>query len=334
MNQGSAATDELIHGFERGERRALARLLSLVENERPAGLLAMSALYRRTGRAQVIGVTGPPGAGKSTLTNALIRAWRAKGKTVGVLAVDPSSALTGGATLGDRIRMLENYADNGVYIRSMATRGQLGGLSTAVGASVHLLDAFGLDVVCIETVGVGQDEVDIAEVADTVLLLQVPGLGDSIQTIKAGILEIADILVVNKAESPGASDVVRDLRNMLRLGEHRAWIPPIVETVAVDGIGIERLLEQIARHHAHLETSGEGLERRRNRLRAEVARLARRHLASCVQVALAEPASGDVIAALGTREIDPLNASLEIAASAARVMIRTHQLPTNTPATS
>lgn len=318
MTASAAGVDELVDRFLRGERRALARLLSLVENERPAGFRAISALYPRTGRAEVIGVTGPPGAGKSTLTNALIRAWRGQGRSVGVLAVDPSSALTGGATLGDRIRMLENYADDSVYIRSMATRGQMGGLSIAVGGSIHLLDAFGFDVICIETVGVGQDEVDVAEVADTVLLLQVPGLGDSIQTIKAGILEIADILVVNKAEAPGAAEVVRDLRNMLRLGEERAWVPPIVETVAIEGKGVDRLVEQIARHRHHLRASGQGDARRARRVRAEVARLARRRIAAQIDSLLASEETGPLLNALGRREIDPHTAAIEIAARAAR----------------
>jgi LAO/AO transport system kinase len=325
VTTGSIQVDELVQQFERGERRALARLLSFVENERPAGLRAMSALYRRTGTAEVIGVTGPPGAGKSTLTNALIRAWRNQGRSVGVLAVDPSSALTGGATLGDRIRMLENYQDEGVYIRSLATRGQMGGLSTAVSASIHLLDAFGFDVVCVETVGVGQDEVDIADVADTVLLLQVPGLGDSIQTIKAGILEIADVLVVNKSDSPGASEVVRDLRNMLRLGEHRAWIPPIVETAAVEGKGIDRLIVQIGRHREHLNSSGEGEEREARRLRAEVAQLARRHLASHIDAALKLPEVASTMSALERRDADPMSAATDVARQAARMLLDAHQ---------
>ncbi|RIK39206.1 MAG: methylmalonyl Co-A mutase-associated GTPase MeaB [Chloroflexi bacterium] len=317
MNDRSTVLQQLIEQFERGERRALARLLSLVENEHPVGLSAMAALYRRTGHAEVVGVTGPPGAGKSTLTNALIRAWRTRGRSVGVLAVDPSSSLTGGATLGDRIRMLENWADDRVYIRSMATRGQMGGLSTAVGASIHLLDAFGFDTVCVETVGVGQDEVDIAEVADTVLLLQVPGLGDSIQTIKAGILEIADILVVNKADAAGAAEVVRDLRNMLRLGEQRAWVPPIVETVATEFTGIDNLVSQIERHQAFLSASGEGAARLARRLRAEVARLARRQLTAHIDAVIASNAVDETLIQLETREIDPLSAARIVARIAA-----------------
>jgi LAO/AO transport system kinase len=304
---------DLLTRFRAGERRALARLLTLVENQRPAGLEGMAQLYRETGRAQIIGITGPPGAGKSTLTNALIRAYRGQERRVGVLAVDPSSALTGGATLGDRIRMLENYDDEGVYIRSLATRGQLGGLSMAVGAATHILDAYGFDIILIETVGVGQGEVDIAEASDTVLLLQVPGLGDSIQTIKAGILEIADILVVNKSDAPGAGELVRDLRNMLRLGDHGPWPTPIVETAAVQNVGIEALTNQIERHRAYLAESGEGRRRRARRLRAEVVRLARHQLDLRLDTALAATDFADTLDALERRERDPLHVALELA---------------------
>ena len=214
--------------------------------------------------------------------------------------------------------MLENYADDGVYIRSMATRGQMGGLSIAVGASIHLLDAFGFDVICVETVGVGQDEVDMAEVADTVLLLQVPGLGDSIQTIKAGILEIADILVVNKSESPGAAEVVRDLRNMLRLGGHGGWIPPIVETVALAGKGIDQLLMQIERHRAYLCESGEGVLRQRRRLRAEWCGWPAVSLRRGSILRSTTRRSRTTIDALERREVDPVTAALTVARRAAQ----------------
>jgi LAO/AO transport system kinase len=307
----------LVQRFRQGSRPALARLISHVENERPAGLGALAELYRSTGNAYVIGVTGPPGAGKSTLTNALIRAYRARGKTVAVLAVDPTSSLTGGATLGDRIRMLENFRDDGVYIRSMATRGQMGGLSAAVGAITHLLDAFGFDIILVETVGVGQDEIDVAELADTTLLLQVPGLGDAIQTIKAGVLEIADILVVNKADLTGANDLVRDLRNMLRLGDHGNWLPPIVETVALSSRNIDILVEAIDRHAAYLESSGEGQRRDRRRARQEVLRLARRMLSARLDDVLSQPDMTVLIDALAAREADPLRVAEEVARQAA-----------------
>ncbi len=312
----------LVERFRAGDRAALARLISWVENGRPAGLRAMADLYRATGQARVVGITGPPGAGKSTLTNALIRGYRARGETVAVVAVDPSSALTGGATLGDRIRMLENFDDSDVYIRSMATRGEMGGLSLAVGGVVHLLDAYGFDVILIETVGVGQDEVDVGELADTTLLLQVPGLGDAIQTIKAGVLEIADILVVNKADLAGANDLVRDLRMMLRLGEHGAWVPPIVETVATEHRNTTVLLDKIEQHVAYLAESGEGERRRERRDRREVSRLARRWLAAQVDTVLGEPDAQGMLADLGRRNTDPLTVATEVARrSAARFQL-------------
>jgi LAO/AO transport system kinase len=306
-------TDQLIERFRNGERPALARLVTYVENGRPAGLRAMAELYRDTGDAYVVGITGPPGAGKSTLTNAVIREYRKRGKSVGVLAIDPSSSLTGGATLGDRIRMLENYDDEGVYIRSMATRGEMGGLSMAVGAVTHLLDAFGFDIIVVETVGVGQDEVDVAELADTTLLLQVPGLGDSIQTIKAGVLEIADILVVNKSDIKGAENVVRDLRNMLRLGEHGPWLPPIVRTVATYGENVGGLLDTIDKHRGHLEASGEGQQRRERRARREVLRLAQNWLAGQLEATLNGPDSQTMLRDLLRREVDPFEVGEELA---------------------
>lgn len=265
---------DLIERFLAGDRRALARLLTHAENRTELGRHAEQAIFGRTGRARVVGVTGPPGVGKSTLVNALIREFRRCGRTVAVLAVDPSSPLTGGAALGDRIRMLENSGDSGVYIRSMATRGRMGGLALAVSSAIHLLDAFGFDLILIETVGVGQDEVDIADIADTTLLLQVPGLGDSIQTIKAGILEIADILVVNKADHPEARQVVRDLRNMLVLGDHTDRTTPIIETIATEGTGIPELASAIDAHYAHLNQTAVREQRNTRRLLREVEQLA------------------------------------------------------------
>jgi len=316
------SVEQLIERFHAGDRAALSRILSYVENDRPAGQRALALLYRDTGSAYVIGVTGPPGAGKSTLTNALVRAYRTRGTTVGVLAVDPSSSLTGGATLGDRIRLLENFNDDGVYIRSMATRGEMGGLSTGVGAAAHVLDAFGFDAIIIETVGVGQDEVDIAELADTTLLLQVPGLGDSIQTIKAGVLEIADILVVNKRDILGADDLVRDLRNMLRLGEHRKWTPPIVETMALRSENIDGLIAEIEKHGAHLNDTGELQQRRERRARHEVLRLARRWLTSRLSDVLNEPDVRAMLTSLSCRETDPTHVAAEVARRAAREQAR------------
>ncbi|MDI3341499.1 MAG: methylmalonyl Co-A mutase-associated GTPase MeaB [Sphaerobacter sp.] len=297
----------LIERFLAGDRRALARLLSHVENRTELGRRAVREAFARTGRAHVVGVTGPPGAGKSTLTNALIRELRSRGRTVGVLAIDPSSAVTGGATLGDRIRMMENHTDAGVYIRSMATRGQMGGLSLAATGAIHLLDAFGFDIVLVETVGVGQDEVDVADTADTTLLIQVPGLGDSIQTIKAGIMEIADILVVNKADRPDARQLVRDLRNMLLLGEPLpgGWDIPIVETIATEGSGIARLVDKLDEHRAWLAAGGRRRARIERRLVREVALLARERFDQWVAARLGSEQFAAAREALVNRQADP-----------------------------
>lgn len=283
------ALDRLLARFHARERGALARLLSVIENEPARAPSVVSAIYSDTGAAQIIGVTGPPGSGKSTLVNALIGAYREQQRSVGVLAVDPSSSFSGGATLGDRIRMLERWDDAGVYIRSLATRGLLGGLSAAVHDATHLLDAFGFDVIIIETVGVGQAEIDISQVAQTVVLLQVPGLGDSVQTIKAGVLEIADILAVNKADMPGAHALVIDLRHMLRLAEQRAWTPPIVELTATTGDGVDRLVERISEHTAFLESTGQGTARALQRARDDVLQNARRRLDRNLRAAVDSP---------------------------------------------
>ncbi len=296
---------ELIQRLLSGDRRALARLLSHVENRTELGREAVRAAFGRTGRAHVVGITGPPGAGKSTLVNALIREFRRRERTVGVIAVDPSSTLTGGAALGDRIRMMENYDDPGVYIRSMATRGQMGGLSLAVGGAVHLLDAYGFDLVLIETVGVGQDEVDIADAADTTVLVQVPGLGDSIQTIKAGVLEIADILVVNKADRPDARQLVRDLRNMLLLGERTDRSIPIVETVATDATGIGRLADEIEAHRRYLEESRQRERRVERRLVREVELLAAERFDLWLAARLGAKEMAERRADLVERRVDP-----------------------------
>ena len=307
-------SQDLIQRLLEGDRRALARLLSHVENRNELGRRAVREVFTRTGHAHVIGITGPPGAGKSTLVNSMIRSYRGSGQTVAVVAIDPSSTLSGGAALGDRIRMMENYADDGVFIRSMATRGQLGGLSLAVGGAVHLFDAFGFDVILIETVGVGQDEVDVADAADTTIVLQVPGLGDSIQTIKAGVLEIADILVVNKADRPDAQQLVRDLRNMLLLGEHDVRMPPIIQTVATEATGVERLISEIEQHREHLKHSGEADERVQRRLEREVALLAREEFEIWLSEWLENEAHLSTINALARREADPGSVTDEIIA--------------------
>jgi LAO/AO transport system kinase len=257
---------ELVQGARTGDPRAVARLISLVESESPALREVAVALAPYGGHAQVVGMTGSPGVGKSTSTSALVGELRAVGKRVGVLAVDPSSPFSGGALLGDRVRMQDHATDDGVFIRSMASRGQLGGLSAAVPQALRVLDAAGCDVVLVETVGVGQAEVEIASLADTTLVLLAPGMGDGIQAAKAGILEIADIFVVNKADRDGADQVSRDLRYMLSLGGRHsaagAWRPPIVKTVAVRGEGIGDVVAALEKHRAWLAAHGE-LERRR-----------------------------------------------------------------------
>lgn len=255
-----------------GDLRALARLATYVENAHPIGREALTRLYRHTGRAHIVGVTGPPGAGKSTLVNQLIAAYRDKGRRVGVVAIDPTSPLTGGATLGDRIRMMDRHDDPGVFIRSMASRGQRGGLAPATASVVHLLDAAGFEMIFVETVGVGQDEVEIAQRAHTTLLVQVPGLGDSIQTIKAGILEVGDILVVNKSDRPGAGDLVRDLLNMLALGENRGatWHVPVLRVQATTGDGVAKLVDRLNAHYKMLFESGRLDERSRAMAESEL----------------------------------------------------------------
>ena len=268
----------LVARAREGDARSVARLISLVEDASPRLREVAAALAPHTGKARVIGLTGSPGVGKSTSTSMLVRALRDQGHRVGVLAVDPSSPFSGGALLGDRVRMQDHATDGGVFIRSMATRGNLGGLAWATPQAVRVLDGAGCDVVLIETVGVGQAEVQVASTADTTLVLLAPGMGDGIQAAKAGILEVADVLVVNKADRDGAAATVRDLRTMQSLGgrhsEPGAWRPPIVRTVAARGEGIEDLLDALDKHAGWLESSGEGERRRRARAAAEVEAIA------------------------------------------------------------
>ncbi|GAA3752420.1 LAO/AO transport system kinase [Spinactinospora alkalitolerans] len=263
---------ELVERTLRGDRRAVARAITLVENASPELRGIMAGLAAHTGRARVIGLTGSPGVGKSTSTNALVAALRGRGESVGVLAVDPSSPFTGGALLGDRIRMQEHAADSGVFIRSMASRGHLGGLSWATPHALRVLDAAGFDTVLVETVGVGQAEVDIAGHADTTLVLCAPGMGDSVQAAKAGVLEIADVFVVNKADREGAHVTVRELRQMVAQVDRtpEEWKPPIVSTVAAKGEGVGELLERLDEHDRHLRATGERERRRHARAREEV----------------------------------------------------------------
>jgi LAO/AO transport system kinase len=255
---------ELVSGALSGSVRALAKLITLVENEMPGAVEALQQLYPRTGHAYIVGITGPPGSGKSTLTDKITKELRKKGYTVGIVAVDPTSPFSGGALLGDRLRMQDITNDEGVFVRSMATRGTLGGLSKATADTVKILDAFGKDFILIETVGVGQDEVDIVKTADTTLLISVPGLGDEIQALKAGIMEIGDIFVVNKSDREGADRLVTELSLMLDLNPAMGpWKPPIVKIVATLGEGILDLTEKIWKHRQFLQ-EGSGLLRKRN----------------------------------------------------------------------
>ncbi|HEX4698136.1 MAG TPA: methylmalonyl Co-A mutase-associated GTPase MeaB [Actinomycetes bacterium] len=294
----------LVAGARDGDARSVARLISLVEDASPLLPEAMAALAPYGGRGSVVGLTGAPGVGKSTTTSALVSAYRKAGRRVGVLAVDPSSPFSGGALLGDRIRMQDHALDPGVYIRSMASRGHLGGLAWATPQALRVLDAAGCDVVLVETVGVGQSEVEVARTADTTVVLLAPGMGDAIQAAKAGILEVGDIYVVNKADRDGADATVRELRHMLTLGERRQpgdWRPPVVRTVASRGDGVAELLGELNRHRSWLEETGALHERRLHRAADEVETIALTALRERV---------GDLRASGGENGLDALAADV------------------------
>src|SRR6266540_490987 len=252
-----------------GDKRALARAITLIENDDPAGWELVREVFPRTGKARIVGLTGPPGVGKSTLIGALTAEMRKADRQVAVLSIDPSSPFTRGALLGDRIRLSDHFLDSGVFIRSMASRGALGGLSEATLQAALLMDASGKDDVFIETVGVGQAEIDIVDHGDTVVLVLMPGSGDSIQALKAGVMEIPDIIVVNKADHPLTDTMVREVRGVLSLGPQKGWRVPIVRTEAVRGEGVEALVEQLEAHRAHIVEEGTLSERRRRNLRNE-----------------------------------------------------------------
>ena len=271
MNDPRAGT-ELLEAFRAGDPRALARAITRCESGRGAELIR--ALYPLTGRAITVGLTGPPGVGKSTITSALVAHVRARGKTVGVVSVDPSSPFSHGALLGDRIRLTEHFTDKDVFIRSMASRGHLGGLAGATADAVSLMDAFGKDVVLVETVGVGQSEIEIAEVADTTLVALQPGSGDSVQVLKAGVLEIADVFVVNKSDHPMALQLQREIRSMMEMLNFSGWVPELVSTQALEGKGIDKLWAAIARHDAWLRESGAIRDKRRSAFAHRVRQLA------------------------------------------------------------
>lgn len=313
-----ATADSAAAAILAGDLRAGARLMRMLDDRMPGAIATLQRLYPHTGRAQVIGITGNPGSGKSTLTSRLIGHFRAQKKTVAVIAVDPSSPFSGGAILGDRIRMMEHAADPGVFIRSLATRGALGGLSRSTGDIVHVMDAMGFDVVLIETVGVGQDEIDIVRTAHTTVVVLVPGMGDDIQAIKAGILEIADIFVVNKADADGADRAIGDLRGLqMLMSTMPTWVPPIVPTVASRGQGIAELLEQIEKHTQHLQTAPDRGQRERMRAHFVVCSVARDLCSRKIDPWLRKDTRGaELINEVAERRVDPYAAAeLAIAAT-------------------
>ncbi len=264
--------DTIVHDFDARTQRGLARAISLAESGRAAPLIAR--VYPQVGRAMTIGLTGPPGVGKSTLSSALVRKARTLGKSVGVISVDPSSPFSHGALLGDRIRLTEHFVDADVFIRSMASRGHLGGLAGATADAVTLMDAYGLDVILIETVGVGQSEIEIAELAQTTLVALQPGSGDSVQVLKAGIMEIADIFIINKADHPMANQLRREIRSMMEILQFSGWVPEVVSTQATTGVGIDELWVAIEKHIAWLKTTGKMHEKRQEAFEHQVRQLA------------------------------------------------------------
>ena len=302
----------LVGAARDGDRGAIAKLISLVETGGEASFPAVAELFRHGGNAATVGITGAPGSGKSTLTDKLIARIRRDGTEVGVLAIDPTSPFTGGAILGDRVRMQDHATDEGVFIRSMATRGHLGGLALATPQAVRVLDAAGKPWVIIETVGVGQVEVEVAGAADTTVVVVNPGWGDGVQANKAGLLEIADVLVVNKADRPGTSDAVRDLQLMLDLAGDRDWRPPIVETVATESSGIDDLWDAVLEHQAFLQRDGRLEQRRETRLRAEVRAIVQERLHDRV-AAMCEGAAFDaLVKRVVARDLDPHAAAAEL----------------------
>jgi LAO/AO transport system kinase len=301
--------DRLVESALEGDRRALARLISLVEDGGPGADTALADLFPRTGNAYVVGLTGAPGGGKSTLSSSLIGRVREEGDRIAVLAVDPSSPFTGGAILGDRIRMQAHASDAGVYIRSMGSRGHLGGVSEATPKGILVLDAIGFPYVFVETVGVGQAEVEIVENADTTVVVLTPGWGDSVQANKAGLLEIGDVFIVNKADRPGVSETIRDLNQMLDLGGDRPWRPRVLATVATSGEGIEEAWAAILGHRAFLEDSGELARRRADRLTVELRRAIATELSRRAAIDTGDGRFSSVAADVIGRRLDPWSAA-------------------------
>jgi LAO/AO transport system kinase len=296
-----------------GDRRALARAISLVENDDPKGWAVVREVYPKTGKAQIVGFTGPPGVGKSTLIGRLIEQARARDRGVAVLSIDPSSPFTQGALLGDRIRLSDHFLDRGVFIRSMATRGSLGGLSEATLQAALLMDASGKDDVFLETVGVGQAEVDIIDHADTVVLVLMPGSGDSIQALKAGVMEIPDVIVVNKSDHPLTDTMVREIRGVLSLGPQEGWRVPILKTEASRGEGIAEVAEKIGEHHAFIREQGTLAERRRRNLMNEVLALATTRLRRRLEAQVRDDESvQELLDEVVARRLDPASAAAKL----------------------
>ena len=307
-------TVNLAESILAGNRRALARGITTVETGGAAARELLGALYAHTGRAHIVGVTGAPGAGKSTLVNALALHWRRAGKTIGIVAVDPTSPFSGGAILGDRIRMQPLGGDPGVFVRSMASRGRLGGIARATGDAIDLLDAAGFDLVIVETVGAGQGEVEIASAAHTTVVIEVPGMGDDVQAIKAGILEIADIFVVNKADREGADATIRQLRAMLHLGgsPREGWEPPILPVVALREEGVAEAAAAIERHMAHLRESGRFAAQQHMRAAHEFQLIVQEAALERARVRLAGDAWDALVGRIARREIDPYSAAEQL----------------------
>jgi len=305
--------EQLVDGVRGGDRRALARAITLVESSDPLAYDLIRELYAETGHAYTIGVTGPPGVGKSSLISTLVRHVRDRDATVGVISVDPSSPFTRGALLGDRIRLADHFLDPDVFIRSMGTRGHLGGLAEATLQAVLILDAAGKELVFLETVGAGQSEVEIISIADTVLLVLMPGSGDSIQALKAGIMEIPDVIAVNKSDHPAAKTMVNEVRSILALDAESDWQPPIVLTEALRGEGVEELWSQVAAHRRHLEENGLLAERRARNLAGEVFAVASARAKSHLEQAVTDdPELRRLLDEVQRRELDPLTAVREI----------------------
>lgn len=303
---------DLIKDFRQGNRRSLARLISLIENDDPAKHEILQSLYPHSGNAYIIGVTGAPGSGKSSLVDRLLQAVRQEQLTAGVIAVDPTSPFTGGAILGDRIRMQEHALDRGIFIRSMGTRGSLGGLSRATRETIQVFDAFGMDLVIVETVGVGQSEVDIVKTADTTVVVLTPAGGDSVQTIKAGIMEIADIFAINKADLPGAERTIAEVNAMLEMTE-RSWRPPVISTVSIRDEGVGELWEQLKKHRAYLEASGRLMDVRKERVRRELAEQVEHLVKSQVWSEIREQISLEkLVEDIAGRRRDPYSAAREL----------------------